>query len=55
MDPRSSLDYNLGRGEYACSPEEFINALEKAMQLVHLMQEAVEAGYAMKPLKADHA
>ena len=52
MDPRSSLDYNLGRGEYACSPEEFINALEKAMQLVHLMQ---EAGYAMKPLKADHA
>lgn len=23
FDPRSGLDYSLGRGEYACTPEEF--------------------------------
>ena len=53
MDARSGLDYNLGRGEFACSPEAFFNALEKAKHLVNLMQGAVEDGYAQKPLAAD--
>lgn len=30
FDPRSSIDYTLGRGQYACTPEEFETARAKA-------------------------
>lgn len=30
FDSRSSADYNLGRGEYACTPEEFFAVVKEA-------------------------